>query len=47
MKKIVALAFLGLTLTLLIAGCGTKKNCEAYDGKQSSLNQVESTRTPS
>ena len=46
MKRFIAIAFLGLILTVFAASCGASKgHCEAYDGG-TYTNQVESFKVP-
>jgi hypothetical protein len=44
MKRIFAIAFLGLILSATIAACGTHKNCEAYGGDNPTIEQIDLER---
>lgn len=49
MKKLMAIAFLGLMLTTVLVSCGSKghANCDAYGGKSANVNHVDNNDIPS
>ncbi len=42
MKRVAAIAFLGLITASILASCGTQKvHCDAYGGRHASTNHIQ------